>query len=143
MPPLLPEQVLGFPRYARDSGEGIIPDAPQEGPTAPAGVIASVPTGRQGFLPIHNHHHHSRHFVVHHPRSRPPACAHHGYRTTLAVSLELPTRGLERERRQRPRERALLDRWEGTTSIARAKPTGRGDEDLPGPTARPGPCGPG
>lgn len=31
--------------------------------------------GRQGFLPIHNHHHHLMHFEMHHLLGHPPACA--------------------------------------------------------------------
>lgn len=38
---------------------------------------------------------------------------HHDYRAALAVSLELPTRGMEERRKQRPRKWPSLDRREG------------------------------
>ena len=137
--PLFPEQVLGFPPIHRGQWGRDITDALREGPAAPAGVNAPVPGKPLGISPD--------------PQPPPPPQAlrsaplthtptslcHHGYRTILDISLELPTRGLEMERRQWPHERPQLNRMEGTTSTAYVEPTRRRDEDLPGPN---GPTGP-
>ena len=116
-----------------------VPDAPQESPTVPAGVIPSVPARPTGISPDPQPPPPPQAFRNAPPPRPPTSLCHHDYRRTLPASLELSTRGLERKRRHQPRERPPLDRKEGTASTATAGPTGRGDEDLPGLD---GPAGP-
>ena len=67
------------PRVSPGTQEGSegrgVPDALQEGPTAPTGVAASGPDKPPEISPNPNPHHHPRRIIVHRPSRRPPTCA--------------------------------------------------------------------